>query len=512
MAVARNVIANTAGTVVLVGAGAALTILSFRLAGAEQYGLIGFYLMLNGIVAILDTGLAPGVVREVARARAGQHSEKLNTILFTFQGVYLAITAITALILVALAPLIAGTWLKTRTISTGEVELALILGAAVLALQRQRTVYQVFLDGMEHQVTANAAQSATSLLRAVVVLGAMLAVAPTAIVFLSASLLTGAIELTLFATLAWRAARGEQRSHFSFGLIRGLWRYLLTSTLAVALGALLVNVDKIVVSAALPLEVVGRYIFIAQICLIVLKLVTPNVTAIFPRLTAAVGRGARDETIRVYFAGTQTAAIIVAVFMLGASYFGYEALLVLTGNPAVAQTYHPVFALMAWGYGLNSLALIPNALRMVEGFPGTALWGNAAAAVLYVPAVALLTPRYGLLAPVTLWLAVNAGLFGLFTLRAHRHMLAGQAWNWLSGCILRQTVAIAVVFAVAHVGLRGTASMPVKIAGILAATATAMLVAIALSAELRHSIISFVRRLVAARADADAQAQVSPQA
>lgn len=504
MAVARNVIANTAGTVVLVGAGAALTILSFRLAGSEQYGLIGFYLMLNGIVSILDTGLAPGVVREVARARAGQHADKLGTILFTFQGVYLVITATTALILIALAPVIAGTWLKTRTISTGEVEIALILGAAVLALQRQRTVYQVFLDGMEHQVTANAAQSATSVLRAVVVLGAMLAIAPTAIVFLSASLVTGTIELALFATLAWRAAGGGggEAPRFSVGLIRQLWRYLLTSTLAVALGALLINVDKIVVSAALPLDVVGRYIFISQICLIVLKLVTPNVTAIFPRLTASVAHGERGETARVYFAGTQTAAVIVAVFMLGATYFGYEALLVLTGSPDVAHTYHPVFALMAWGYGLNSLALIPNALRMVEGFPGTALRGNAGAALIYLPAVALLTPRYGLLAPVTLWLAVNAGLFALFTLRAHRHALAGQAWHWFSSCILRQTVATAAVFAYAQIALQHATSMPVKIAGILSATGIAMLVSIALSAELRHSIISFVRRLIAARTQA----------
>ena len=288
MAVARNVIANTAGTVVLVGAGAALTILSFRMAGSEQYGLIGFYLILNGIVAILDTGLAPGVVREVARARAGRHPDKLNTILFTFQGVYLVITVVTALLLIALTPLIAGTWLKAKTIPLGEVELSLILGALVLALQRQRTVYQVFLDGMEHQVTANAAQSATSVLRAVTVLGAMLLIAPTAIVFLTASLFTGVVELALFATLAWRAAGGGERPHFSFRLMRDLWRYLLTSTLAVALGALLINADKIVVSAALPLDVVGRYIFISQICLIVLKLVTPNVTAVFPRLTASV--------------------------------------------------------------------------------------------------------------------------------------------------------------------------------------------------------------------------------
>ena len=107
MAVARNVIANTIGTVVLAVATAATTIFSFRLAGSEQFGLIGFYFTLHGIVAILDTGIGPGVVREVAHARSGEHSIGLPSILFTFQGIYAGITVLATVALIAAAPFIA---------------------------------------------------------------------------------------------------------------------------------------------------------------------------------------------------------------------------------------------------------------------------------------------------------------------------------------------------------------------------------------------------------------------
>ena len=197
--------------------------------------------------------------------------------------------------------------------------------------------------------------------------------------------------------------------------------------------------------------------------------------------------------------------------MLGATYFGYEALLVLTGNPAVAHDYHLVFALMAWGYGLNSLALIPNALRMVEGFAGTALWGNAVAALFYLPAVTLLTPRYGVLAPVGLWFLVNAAMLAMFTMRAHRHALAGRAWSWFSTCILRQTVATAAVFALTQIALAHTNSMPVKIAAILSATGLAFVVSVAVSAELREAVVGFVHRTLAARAQTVPARSFSPR-
>ena len=96
---------------------------------------------------------------------------------------------------------------------------------------------------------------------------------------------------------------------------------------------------------------------------------------------------------------------------LGAAFFGTDALVVLTGSAEVARDFHWPFALLAFAFALNGFALIPNALRLSEGEPGTALWSNVAAAVVYLPAIVLLTPRYGVMAPAALWLAANAFIF-----------------------------------------------------------------------------------------------------
>ena len=155
MAVAHNVIANTVGTVVLALATAATTILAFRLVGAEQFGLIGFYFTLHGIVAILDLGIGPGIVREVACARSGEHDSGLGSVLFTFQGIYAGIVGLTTIALVAASSFMATTWLTARTLSASEIQYALILAALIIAMQRLRTVYSVFLEGLEQQVLVN---------------------------------------------------------------------------------------------------------------------------------------------------------------------------------------------------------------------------------------------------------------------------------------------------------------------------------------------------------------------
>ena len=347
---------------------------------------------------------------------------------------------------------------------------------------------------MEQQVLVNILQSGAAVARALVVLGAMLLIAPTAIVFLGAFLLVCLAELLVTAWYAWRAASGADKATFSTAMMRRLWKFLLTSSLAVAVGALLMSADKLVVSAALPLDVVGRYMFVSQICLIVLKLIAPNVTAIFPRLSASVRRGDAAEAKRVYFAAAQTVSCIVAAFGLGVAFFGTEALVVLTGSAEVARDFHWPFALLAFAFALNGFALIPNALRLSEGEPGTALWSNVAAAVVYLPAIVLLTPRYGVMAPAALWLAANAFIFTALVVRAHRDGIAGYAWGWAWNCVIPQFAVTGAVYAVTKAALPQASSPLLVVAAAVIAAGLGFAASIAVSGELRHSVISFVRR------------------
>jgi len=499
MAVARNVIANTIGTVAFIGATAATSVFSFRIGGPEQFGLIGFYLTLHGIVAVLDIGLGPAIVREVARSRAGGGSAGLGTILFTFQGIFAGLTGLTAIILLAASWLLARL-VTAQTIAPDEIHLALMLTAVTIGLQRMRSLYTIVLEGMERQVLANLLQSGGAAIRASVAILAMLVFTPTAVTFLAASAAVCLLELIVNAAVVWRAVvHGTEKAHFSVPLIRELAHFLATSSTAGMLAALLQNADKLVVSALLPLDVTGRYMFVSQICLIVLKLVVPNVTAVMPRIAASVHRGDVADTRRVYFAAAQSAACVVAVFVFGATFFGADALLILTGSAEVVRDYQVIFALLAWAYGFNALCGLPNALLFAEGRPQTAFWSNVVATFTYLPILFALTPVHGAAATAFLLLVTNVLILVAFLGRAHTASLKGELSAFMRTSLIPQFAAGGALLALTRLAL-GPGVPPFVVAGVvIVAAGLTLAAAAAVSPDLRQSLLAFARRLLGRR-------------
>ena len=78
MSIKKNVVANYASQIYVTLAGIAMLPLYLRYMGAETYGLLGFFTMLQAWFNLLDLGLTPTISREAARLKAGA----LNTLEF----------------------------------------------------------------------------------------------------------------------------------------------------------------------------------------------------------------------------------------------------------------------------------------------------------------------------------------------------------------------------------------------------------------------------------------------
>ncbi len=92
--------------------------LYLKFLGIEAFGLIGFYLMLQAILQVLDLGLSPTMNREMARysVQPEKAAEARDLVRTLEAGYWLIGIAIGTAILVA-APLIAKDWIKAGNIS-----------------------------------------------------------------------------------------------------------------------------------------------------------------------------------------------------------------------------------------------------------------------------------------------------------------------------------------------------------------------------------------------------------
>ena len=94
--VKKNFAANLAGSGWAALTGLACTPLYIKFLGMEAYGLIGFFLMLQGVVNILDLGLSPTMTREMARysalpEKAGEARDFVRTLEVGYWGIGVAI-------------------------------------------------------------------------------------------------------------------------------------------------------------------------------------------------------------------------------------------------------------------------------------------------------------------------------------------------------------------------------------------------------------------------------------
>src|SRR6266853_6884366 len=99
-----------------------------RFLGIEAYGLIGFYLMLQAMLQVLDFGLSPTINREMARYSVQpQKADEARDLVRTLEVGYWLIGLVIGAALLASSPWIATHWIKAGTISVSSIRQTVVI-------------------------------------------------------------------------------------------------------------------------------------------------------------------------------------------------------------------------------------------------------------------------------------------------------------------------------------------------------------------------------------------------
>jgi O-antigen/teichoic acid export membrane protein len=193
---------------------------------------------------------------------------------------------------------------------------------------------------------------------------------------------------------------------------------------------LLMQVDKIILSRLLSLEMFGYYTLAGAIAAAIYQLTGPITQAYYPRFTELVSKGDTVELIKIYHQGAQLISVLIIPAALMLTFFGRNILLLWTGNETLANNVAPLLALLATGTMLNGLMHIPYMLTLAHGWPEFAVFQNGVAVLLLVPAILWATPRYGAIGAAWIWVILNAGYVLLAAHFLYRRLLSTEKWYW----------------------------------------------------------------------------------
>ena len=391
--VARNTLAQAAGKVVVLGAGAVSIAVTTRYLGAAGYGRFALALALLQTLGVLaDAGLVAVVVREASRAphRTAQ-----------LIGNALAMRLALCLVVAGLAAAASGLPSYGPDVRTA-VLIASVPFAMGVVSSSLAAVFQVRLQ-LGRGALADAAGRVGSLLALLAVVAADLGFA--AVVASAAA--GAAVTLALTFAFARRLVRVRPAAD------RAVWRELAVAALplglTLAVAELYFRADTFILSLSRDADEVGRYALAYRLYELLGLLPAMVMASVFPLLSRqlASDRAAAERTLHA----TARAFVAFGLPVAAGGLVIAPQLAQLAGGDEFAAAADPLrlllcAAVLAYLSGLLGYTLIAG------GFERSTLWLSVTALVLNLALNVALAPAYGATASAAIAVASEALLLG----------------------------------------------------------------------------------------------------
>jgi O-antigen/teichoic acid export membrane protein len=256
----RNITANLAANAWSTVLSLLLTPVYVSRLGIESYALIGFYTAWVGVLGILDTGISATAAQELAWMSARpEERRQMPSLLRSLEVAYWLLILLVGAVLLAAAWWFGAAWFRADAIPAQALRQALMLMVVSLVMQVPAGLYVGGLMGLQQQVTSSALVAGFGTLRGA---GAVLVllVAPDIRAFFIWQVAAGALQtgVTRWYLLRHVHADGHP-ARFSAPMLRAVSRFAGSVGAVTAMGLLLTQIDKVVLSRLVPLEILGFY-------------------------------------------------------------------------------------------------------------------------------------------------------------------------------------------------------------------------------------------------------------
>ncbi|MHB1097285.1 MAG: oligosaccharide flippase family protein [Gemmatimonadaceae bacterium] len=479
----RNIAANFVGSIFQALVSLAFIPLYLKLLGIESYGLLGFFATLQTMFALLDMGLSATLTRELARLSilSDKHQEMRNLVR-SLELVYWGIALLVGFIIIIAAPFFAYHWVKAGNLSPQVIERTIVVMGFAAALQWPSSLYNGGLMGLQRQVLLNSINVGASIFRNVGAVWVLWMVSPTIQVFLvwqavTSALITGVLALSLWQSLP----RGEGPATFQKDLLASLWRFAAGMTSISVLAVILTQIDKIVLSRMLSLELFGYYTLASTVALSLTRLFTPVFYSIYPRFTQLVATENVDELLQLYHKSCQFLAVLILPAATILTFFSFEVMLLWTHSVATATNTNELVSILVCGTAINGLMNAPYALQLAYGWTRLSIFKNVVAVAFLVPLTIFLSSRYGAVGAASAWLILNLGYLLIEIPVMHFRLFRHEKARWYRqdvGVPLLASLFVGTVGRVLLSGGRSLSATAVYIAVISVMTLAAVVLSV----------------------------------
>ena len=322
--------------------------------GTQNFGLIGFIITLQGILLLLESGLSQVSYREFA-VKLGKFKPNLPAaanLLTGFEKIYWSLSLGSAVLIILLSGVIAEYWiiLDEKSISLGKQA---VCGAAIIFIfQFPGGLYKGFLQAAEEQVVLNIILIFCIILRHL--FGVLIVFYwPSLLTYIAWQISTIALETILRSLYSWKFLKTKRTFIiFDYTAFRPPLISAIKMSLVVLLGVLTTQLDRIILSAMVPIEQYGFYVVASAVSLGVLGLIHPFVIAVAPSMMQS-----QDNDKKMHDLNLRLIKIIAMIVFTGAVLFimgGEWFLKIWMQDVEAVSIIYPLLSILLIGSALNA--------------------------------------------------------------------------------------------------------------------------------------------------------------
>jgi O-antigen/teichoic acid export membrane protein len=484
---ARNVLASFFGWGWTAVMGLVCFPIYVRFLGIEAFGLVSFFTVLQSTLVPLDLGLSTALSKELAGLSAQKGKElQMRELVRTLEVIYWAVAAVVGGGVLLLAPWISRYWVHADHVSLPDVRQAVALMGVALTLVWPYSLYSRGVMGLQQHVRLNVLNSILITAR---YLGAVPVIwwAPSVRAFFIWQIVAYGVHTGVVALLLWGSLpTATNPARFRTERLKELWRFVAGLSGISATAVVLAQMDRIILSKFLPLDLFGYYSLAALAAGSMMFLSEPVYAALLPRLSELVILQDFKGIRKVYHGGCQVLSAVVFPAMAIVCLYSSEVLSAWTGSREVVEHSHGILSLLIVAATLAALNRVPFALQLAHGWTGLAFRINLLAIVIGLPLM-IIAAKWGDPASVALIVVLVNAAYTVCNLTVmHRALLSGDRARWYVEDV-GYPLAVALLIAGAGRWLfPATLSRPLTVAALAAVASATLLASLFTAAPIRE--------------------------
>lgn len=446
MSLKKNVIANYASQLYVSGIGILILPLYLKHMGAEAYGLIGFFSMLQAWFNLLDIGLTPTISRETARFRGGRSSALIYRQLYRSLSVIFFVTAFFgAVALIFLSIPIADKWIEVETLGLDKVVISLQVMSICIALRWMCGLYRGVISGFERLILLSVFNIIIASIRFLGVFVSMYFYGFTPEIFFIHQLVVAALELFLLWFFSGRLLPSKEeltsKIGWSFKPVRSIIKFALSIAVTSSLWIFVTQTDKLILSGILSMSEYGYFTLAVLLASSIMIIGGPISNALLPRMAMLHAKNQLQNLLSIYRKATRFVCLLAGTLSLMLFFYSSEILYVWTGELELVDRVAPILSLYAAGNGFLVISAFPYYLQYASGNLRFHLIGSILLVSLLIPALIISTKIYGAVGAGYTWFTINLIYFLFWVAIVHKKLVSGLHLKWLLFDVLATVLA-----------------------------------------------------------------------